>query len=602
MGAPKLLSVPELIEKISATVESITGVQLGKRQETMVSTRLHRRASELGLRGLEEYAAYFEANEAAERPHLVSLLTTHHTYFFREFQHFEYLEKTLLPELLPELKARPDKTLRVWSAACSRGQEVYSLVMFLKSVLPRLDPELKFTVHGTDVDANSVQIAKNGVYLKSELDGAPLAYTAGYWAKGTGEIADYVKAKAPLREHCSFEAKNLLDAASSFPATKFDVIFCRNVFIYFTKEQVAETMRKFSRCLSDQGRVILGVSESITGMKLEFEPSGPSVYRKPGAKQAPATAPAQHAPRAEAPAKKLRVLTVDDSATVHTLLKQILAKDPAFEWVGSALNGREAAQKITELKPDLVTLDIHMPEMDGIAYLQSNYRGGHPPVVMVSSVSRDDSGLALKALQLGASDYVEKPALANLEERGEEIRVKLRTAFESAASRPQRDLKIESEFSKRASIRDPESAAVFLFGAMGNRKDLAYFFRNWDEDGPPVFLFVEGAGAAIDAIGKALEQESGRKMKIWASGAKAAKGDLFLCDRKGAFAELDKAYKRAAIGAFRSVSVAAVKQILGCGGRILFVEEGRHPLREAASDSTPATSFPYLCWKYLSEH
>lgn len=269
------------IAKISSVMEKITGVQLGKKQEPMVRSRLLKRALDLKLTSIVEYAEYFRENEEEEKKVLVSILTTHHTFFFREFQHFEYIERELLPVILPTVRARADKTLKVWSAACSRGQEVYSLAMFLKVVLARIAPDINFKIHGTDVDPESVKIAKNGVYFQNEIREAPLVYLGTHWSKGTGDIADFVKAKSSLKQNCTFETLNLFEGISKFPSEKFDIIFCRNVFIYFTPDQIKEIMNKFMGCMSPVGHVFLGVSETINGLGLKYESVGPSVYREP---------------------------------------------------------------------------------------------------------------------------------------------------------------------------------------------------------------------------------------------------------------------------------------------------------------------------------
>jgi two-component system chemotaxis response regulator CheB len=123
------------------------------------------------------------------------------------------------------------------------------------------------------------------------------------------------------------------------------------------------------------------------------------------------------------------VLVVDDSTSIQAVLKQVLGKDRGFEVVGTAANGIEAAKLLRTLEVDAMTLDIHMPGQGGVDYLKANFSRAHPPVVMVSSVDREEADLAHKCLTIGASDYVEKPTLANMGERGEELRNKIRAAL-----------------------------------------------------------------------------------------------------------------------------------------------------------------------------
>lgn len=597
------------VAHVSAVMEKITGVQLGKKQEAMVRSRLMKRAIDLKLSGLEEYQAYFEEYVEEEKRALVSLLTTHHTFFFREFQHFEYLERELLPAIISEVKARPDKTLRVWSAACSRGQEVYSLAMFLQVVLNRLAPDVKFKILGSDVDPESVKIAQNGVYIQNEIREAPLVYLGKHWAKGSGDISEYVKAKSSLKENCSFTTLNLFESFSSYPAEKFDIIFCRNVFIYFTPEQIFEIMKKLKNCLSPVGHIFLGVSESINGLDLKLQSVGPSVYRIPRAIQPVAQKKYEiEKVKAAAPQPRscIRVFSIDDSSTIHTLLKKILLKNPGeFELVGSALNGLEASKLLDKSKVDLVTLDIHMPEVNGIEYLRKNFGKDHPPVVMISSVSREDSQLAFQSLDLGASDYVEKPALANLEERGEEIRAKLKAAYLAKFFGEQASKDLDKDLSKLAKINDPNEKAILVVGTMSQKNRWESFIKEMGQNSPPIYFFVEGGGAALDSFAKKISNS--RIFKVWTPGETSLKaGEVAISDFKTCFANVakDLGYKKVVINAFQGISRAAVDKILENHGSHLFVEDSgpgqNHPLKEAASDYTPATSFAYLSWKALA--
>ncbi len=417
----------DVVSEVSRIVSKISGIQLNERQHSMVRSRLTRRIAQLGLSNEAEYFAHLQRNTEAEIAALVSLLTTHHTYFFREFSHFEYLERAGLERVARAALNRSDKTLRVWSAACSRGHEVYSLAMFLSYHLPRISPDLSYEILGTDIDPESVAIAKNGVYRWDELKDAPLRYMGAHWARGTGEISDFVKAKASIKSKCRFEALNLLHLQDDTAARPFDLIFCRNVFIYFNPTQTKEITRHLLKRLPPHGLFFVGISESLSNMGLPLSIVGPSIYA------VPTTMPAGVAPVA-IPASQpqiLKVLCVDDSPTILAMLKRVLTPDKGFEVVATAINPIEAAKLLKEISVDALTMDIHMPEQTGLEYLERNFNESHPPVVMVSTVSRDDPEVAAKCLRAGASDYIEKPTLATLGERGNEIRSKLWSAWRS---------------------------------------------------------------------------------------------------------------------------------------------------------------------------
>jgi chemotaxis protein methyltransferase CheR len=424
-----MASIPDnhSIQKLIQLAHELTGVQLTDRHAEMITARLQRRLAQLNLGSLREYLDYFYGHRTEESEKLIGYLTTHHTAFFREFAQFEFLLSDALPQLIPIVTAQNARKIRIWSAACSHGQEVYSLAMFFDLHLKRLAPQLDYEILGTDVDKQSIAIAENGVYLRKELQEAPLSLLGNHWAEGTGEISTFVKAKSSLRNHCRFQVRSLIDLDLNVaPDQKFDLIFCRNVFIYFNSEQIKNISARLLQCLKPDGYLLVGASESLNGLKLPLKSAGSSIYRHANDHPAQPSVPVPVKP--DLSARLIRILCVDDSPTILGLLKKILTSQFGFEVVGTASNGAEAKHQVELLKPDAVTLDIHMPVQSGIEYLEHNYRPNHPPVLMLSSVVREDQDLADKALRLGAADYAEKPALVNLFETGEEIRAKLSSA------------------------------------------------------------------------------------------------------------------------------------------------------------------------------
>jgi chemotaxis protein methyltransferase CheR len=410
----------KLIARVSKLVADKTGNILGDKQRSMVENRIKGRMLELKIKDPIEYIAYIDSNQESETDFLIGLLTTHHTFFFREFIHFEFLKKQL-PSIVTSVKERGSNTLKIYSAACSKGQEVYSLSMFMDYHLPQVDKSMNYEILGTDVDPKSVRFAENGVYNRNEIKEVPMIYLNNHWAKGTGPIADFVKAKDSIKKQCSFAVGNLLEVGPNSPPGKFDIIFCRNVFIYFNPKDINTISVALQEKLFPTGFLISGVSESLSQTDLSLKQYGPSIY-------GPQTVE-ESAPEAVAPvvASKIRVLCVDDSPSILKLLERIF-KDDDFEVVGTCKNGVEAAEFAKNNEFDVMTLDIHMPEMDGVTYLEKHFNSNHPPVIMVSSANRDDSSLANKALSLGAVDFVEKPELNNMAERAEEIKNKIKVA------------------------------------------------------------------------------------------------------------------------------------------------------------------------------
>lgn len=418
-----------LVQRISELVTQATGVKLGQKQKSMVYFRTRKRMTDLNLIRDEDYLEYVEREIDEELPILISLLTTHHSYFFREFSQFQHLETDILPDMIAKLRAQNRKVIRIWSAACSRGQEMYSLAMFLDFYLKKSAPDMDFRICGTDIDPESVEIARNGVYRWDEIKQIPSYYLQDFWSRGTGDIADFVKVKKNLKSHLEFKSLNLFDVKSDTWSEKFDIIFCRNVYIYFDEEQIKSATKSLLSHMYDDGILYVGLSESLNGLKLPLKLSGPSAYRSPKVEVAKVETSASPVV-AKKPVTKgpIRVLCVDDSSTILVMLKKILAPEHGFEIVGLAMNGLGAADFLKNQSVDVITLDIHMPEQNGLEFLESLQGTKFPPVVVISSVSREDSNLGLRMLELGAKDYVEKPSMQSLQSRSEEIRNKVKMA------------------------------------------------------------------------------------------------------------------------------------------------------------------------------
>lgn len=598
----------ELVQEISKLIHQRTGIQLGEKQVAMVESRLKRRSYEVGLTGLDDYVAFFAANRDTETEALISLLTTHHTFFFREFVQFEFLQQKL-PELVHSARSRGSKTLEVYSAACSRGQEVYSLAMFLDRHLKECAPDFDYKILGSDVDGASVEVAGNGVYRREEIKSAPLAYLGDHWARGTGEISEFVKAKKSLRSHCEFAKVNLLDLGP-LAKRKFDVIFCRNVFIYFTPPQIKKIAHELLAHLHSGGLFFVGVSETLNSLDLALTAVGSSVYS--ARKSAPATpkapelrlVPPVKAAATPAMPNPLRVVCVDDSASIITLLSRVLSRDHGFEVVGTAANGKEAEEVIAKLKPDVVTLDIHMPVRTGIEFLEQARAKGLPlpPVVMVTSVSRDDADLAWKALKSGAADYVEKPALQNLEQRAEEIRSKLRTAYR-AKGRPVK-ASLDQQFKRPTAIPDPALCAAVMILSMGDLDRCVPVLRDLMAGGVPTYLAMEGADSLLPAVAERLTRDARCTVSSDPSAvptkAAAVIGPL------GTLLPLVKGKGSVAAMVFGEISKSGAAAVTKLSGACLILEDlgggvGASHLAELASEVVAATSFAYLCVDFFAK-
>jgi chemotaxis protein methyltransferase CheR len=613
----------DAIEEIAKIISKITGNQFSVKHTSMIEFRLKKRCQELKLSNIEEYYSFFKIHQTTELKYLISLLTTHHTFFFREFSHFQFLEEKALPLIIPIVRLRKDKKIRVWSAACSKGHEVYSLAMFLNLNLKQMAPDISYEILGSDIDHESLEYAQNGVYSRKEINEVPLSYLDNHWVRGTGDISEYVKAKSSLRDQTRWMPLNLLTLPENF-STKFDLIFCRNVFIYFNGEQIKQSSLALLKHLEPHGYYFIGLSESLNNLDLPLISQGPSVYKpiqksnliitpEPAAIKNNPTKPL--APKinsnftspTEPPVKDiLKVFCVDDSPSIIILLKKILTKEYGFEVVGTATNGIEAAAGVKNLKPDLMTLDIHMPIQSGIEYLKKNFNSVHPPVIIMSSVSREESELALTALHSGASDYVEKPALANLNEISEEIRRKLRSAYRSQVIFKQKtNLNLDDSFKKTIKIKNPENFLRIIITSLSNKQRVETLIHEFGSNQPPTFILLDGAK---ENLHKLAETYSFSKKIITAWPDSALKcNEIYFADAQQFNSLLTQKVKDIPTSILAIGELSPKLKTLAdkwSKFQILIEDLGtnenkNHPFREIKTDIVPFTSFAYMSCEFF---
>lgn len=466
------------LQRLAGIVREVTGNQVLEKNFSMLESRMKTHLLHLGISSMVEYWSYYSKNETQENEVLQSLMTTHHTFFFREFAHFEVLQQWI-SENLVRIKERFESTkvpLRIWSAASSRGQEAYSIAMYLEAELLKKHG-IEYVVFGTDLDKESVSYAKNGVYPLRDVNAIPRQYLSNLWKMGTGSVKEFAAVGAALRRKVYFETLNLFETKFWKPTEKFDVIFCRNVFIYFSEADVKNVALELASRLDSDGLFVSGISEPLRFSEWTLKNLGSNCYQKiTGRAQSgslPVVKPEGILGQSEVSVEKevrYRVLAVDDSPTIHALLKKIFSQDSNCMSVETAINGQEAAEKLKAGKFDLITLDIHMPVMSGIEFLEKVYdKKKHPPVIMVSSVNRTDMDLATKAISLGAFDYVEKPAMNNLQKSSTEILTKTKMALRRVIVDSVEDVKaFESTISQKIVIPDASQCLRVIFS---NDKD-----------------------------------------------------------------------------------------------------------------------------------
>ncbi len=262
--------------RIAAHIRQSCGITITEKKRVMLEGRLRRRLKSLGVGDLDGYCDYMFTgrNAEAEQQHLINAVTTNKTDFFREPKHFDYLENTLLPAL-----ARQGiRKIMAWSAACSTGAEPYSLAMLLDDFTGR-QPGMSYQILATDIDTQVLHTAHRGIYSDEMLDPVPAALRQTYVMRPRDRQRTEVRIAPRLRAAIGFGQLNLMDESYGV-GTQLDMIFCRNVLIYFEKATQEMVIQRLVRCLKPGGHLFLGHAESITGFDVPVSQVGSTIFRR----------------------------------------------------------------------------------------------------------------------------------------------------------------------------------------------------------------------------------------------------------------------------------------------------------------------------------
>lgn len=259
--------------RVKKMVYDFSGIDLNESKKNLVYNRLAKRIRFLSMSSFGEYLDYVSAQGEDEFVHLINAITTNLTFFFRENHHFEYLSNTIIPMLL-KLNAA-SKRIRIWSAGCSTGEEPYSLAIILKESVPS---GWDARVLATDLDTNVVETGIAGMYKDDRLKGVTDERKKRWFLKGTGANEGFVKAKNELQDIIDFGQINLMN---EWPIKgQVDIIFCRNVVIYFDKETQTKLFNRYADLLPAHGHLFIGHSESLYKVCDRFELLGQTIYKK----------------------------------------------------------------------------------------------------------------------------------------------------------------------------------------------------------------------------------------------------------------------------------------------------------------------------------
>ncbi len=258
--------------QIRAIIREITGITMSDAKRQLILRRLNMRLKALNMYSVADYMEFLQSGDEKEVEMFTNAVTTNLTSFFRENHHFDYLAKTILPELVAN-RAKSSRRLRIWSAGCSTGEEPYSIAMTLNETLANAGTwDAKILC--TDIDTDVVAKAKAGRYPKARFENVSDARLRK-WFEDEGE---HLVAKDSLKAPLTFKQLNLM---GDWPMRgKFDVIFCRNVIIYFDKPTQRVLMERYANALEEGGYLFLGHSESLFNVSDRFSLIGKTIYKK----------------------------------------------------------------------------------------------------------------------------------------------------------------------------------------------------------------------------------------------------------------------------------------------------------------------------------
>ena len=263
-------------QKFSALVYEKTGIYLKPEKKELLNARLGKRLRALGIDSFKRYYEYVTHDSSGdELVQLIDAVSTNFTSFFRESSHFDLLVSRVLPEVLS--RGGRSKEFLVWSSACSSGEEPYTIAMVVDDFL-RQHSGWSYKIMATDISTKVLGQGQRGVYTSDRITKVPAPFLKKYFKKGVGRSAGYVKVKDALRRQISFERFNLMHEPPW--RESLDVVFCRNVMIYFNRETQQELVNKFYNALIPGGYLFIGHSESISSLNHKFVQVDATAYQK----------------------------------------------------------------------------------------------------------------------------------------------------------------------------------------------------------------------------------------------------------------------------------------------------------------------------------
>jgi chemotaxis protein methyltransferase CheR len=268
--------------KFQKLIHEETGIWLGESKTALLCGRLSRRLRASGIPTLDQYYDFVaRPDQSEERTSMIDAITTNETRFFRDPRHFEFLEQRAIPRWRTEAQeGRRSKTVRLWSAGCSSGEEPYSLAMLLARHLP-VEQGWNVTILATDVSTRMLAHARRAIYSITKSADIPELLLKDYMLKGNGKQDGQMKVMPKVQAMVDFNKLNLMQGPYP-PGEHFDAILCRNVLIYFDPQSKQKAVERLTHCLCSDGFFFVGQAENLSGMSLNLRSLAPAVYARDG--------------------------------------------------------------------------------------------------------------------------------------------------------------------------------------------------------------------------------------------------------------------------------------------------------------------------------
>jgi chemotaxis protein methyltransferase CheR len=265
-------------DRLSNFIFSNYGIKMPKVKKVMLQSRLQKRLRELNLNNFKDYVDYVFSSEGQDNEviHMIDVVSTNKTDFFREPVHFDFLSGHVLPEFIQGNSLH--KPFKIWSAGCSSGEEPYTISIVLSEFKAKY-PNFDYSIMATDISTRILKHAVEATYKEPRIEGIPLALKKKYFLRSKDRSNPSVRVVPELRKKVTFGRLNFMDSNYAINET-FDQIFCRNVLIYFDRPTQEAVINKLCMKLKPGGYFFLGHSESITNISVPLEQIKPTIFRR----------------------------------------------------------------------------------------------------------------------------------------------------------------------------------------------------------------------------------------------------------------------------------------------------------------------------------